>query len=138
VLFVPAAVNGATIAFGAGPFFPVAAIANLFVVAAAAAGVWVFGLQALNVAALMLYGVFGGPLTRQAWLDRMYESLWPLPWAAGAGAAIWIAWMALFFGSERLGLSVTLAFAALGHLAAASVYLTVFFGWYRLRRAAPR
>jgi len=138
VLFVPAAVNGATIALGAGSFFPVAAIANLAIVAAAFAGVWLFGLQALNVAALMFYGVFGGSLTRQAWLDRMHESLWPLPWAAGVGAIIWLSWMAIFFGLERHDLSVNLAFAALGHLAAAWVYLTVFFGWYRLRRAAVR
>lgn len=138
ILLAPGLVNGVLIAAGAGRLFPVAAIANLVFVVAAAACLWLFGNRALSIVGLMFYGVFGGPLSRQTWLARMHESLWPLPWAAGAGAAIWFAWLVLFFGPGYLSLPGTVALGTLAHVAAAWVYLTVFAGWYRLRREAPR
>jgi hypothetical protein len=67
----------------------------------------------------------------------MYHSLWTLLWAARLGAICWIAWLVLFFYARIVnGFWISFLMGTIGHLIGAWVYGTIFYNWYRLRRAA--
>lgn len=96
------------------------------------------GVRVVDWLAEMLRRLFGQHLSRGQWLESMYVSSWPLPWAAAIGAVAWCAWMGVFFGLPGgRNPAVTFAFGTIGHLLGASVYLNIVYGWYCLRRRQP-
>lgn len=94
-------------------------------------GVWLF-----DRVAEILRHVGGRNYTRHLWLESMYASSSPLPWAAAAGAAVWCVWIFVFFWLGQETPLISFAFGMIGHFLGALVYLNVFIGWSRLRNEA--
>jgi hypothetical protein len=129
--------SGQAQAAAVGPGHGLLALANLLFIVGCFLASWFFLLRVLDWVALVLHTWCGGDTTTEDWLKSMYHSLWTLVWASRLGAICWIAWLFFFFYSRGFEPVLTSFFmGTLGHLTGAWVYGTVFFNWYRLRRAA--
>lgn len=97
---------------------------------------WLAGVYVLDAAAICLHMIFGGPVSREAWLETMYRALWPINLAARIGALLWILWLYLFFfAGHPGGFALDVFFQLLAHALGAWVYGNVFLQWYRLRNS---
>lgn len=136
-LAVPAAANAVLVPWALAPRqFPLFASGNLLLVGAIFVGLWLYGRPLFDLIAQAFYGPFGGGASRRQWIDAAQAGLWPLPWAAALAAPLWLCWLYFQFidGAMHAG---RLAFicGTLGHLLGATVWLSVFWRWWRLRAA---
>ena len=132
VLFIPALVNVSGLYT---PRFRLLVYVESVWIAILSLAIVFWGIRVLDWVAELIRRFFGSGITRHSWLESMYASLWPLPHAATLGAVVWLIWSAVFFGTPG-GNTVTVCFVfgTIGHLLGASVYLNVFYGWYKLSR----
>ena len=95
------------------------------------------GLWLIELPARILLNLFGGRVTREAWMTSLHHSLWPMIPAAIIGSVLWVAWLCLFhFAGHPGGFTVDAMFQAAGHGLGAWIYGNVFWNWYLLRRNA--
>jgi len=118
-------------------FMPLLAAANFVLAVTAFVGLWLFGLKALDCAAVVAHHLAGEGQSQQEWIDSMHLSLRPMPAAALVGAALWCLWLYLFFLDARYPVwFINLALGGVGHVVAATVYGWIIYNWWRLKRMA--
>jgi hypothetical protein len=136
-LAVPAAANAVLLPWAlARRQFPLFAPLNLLLVGAIFIGLWLFGRPLFDLIALAFYGSFGGSSTRRKWLEAAQAGLWPLPWAAAAAVPLWLGWLYFqFIAAADTAGRLAMICGTLGHLLGATVWLSVFRQWWKLRNS---
>lgn len=102
-------------------------------------GSLLFGAGLCEWLAGLLHSIFGGASTREDWIAAYRAGLWPLPRAAAIGAALWLAWLYLFFFSDvRYVAPISLAMSVVGWGLGGWVVATLIGHWRELRAQAEK
>lgn len=81
--------------------------------------------------------LFARNVPRQLWLASMYRSLSLLVPVAIFGAVLWMVWLVGFYLLEMNFFVISIPVGILAHLLGATIYLRIFYGWFRLSRESP-
>lgn len=111
--------------------------ANLLGIALLLAVLWRFGLEILEALAAAIKQLFAREVDWPAWFAELYAGLRPLPLFTLPAAALWGAWLVLFYFFDHPGGYATdVAFQVAAHALGACVYLPIFYRWRVLTKAS--
>ena len=97
--------------------------------------IWILGFKILRFASRLIYLVLARNRVGYVDWDRVFcRSLWPLPWAFGIGAVVYVAYFAAGCG----GWPDDVIVGTIGNLLGAFCYGTLFYHWYRLCQKSPQ
>jgi len=112
-------------------FFVIPAIFIFFLIVGGGGVIWIFGFKILRLISRLIYLIFARKRCKYvAWDSVFCRSLWPLPWAFGIGAVVYITYFVVGWGGSPDDVIV----GAIGNLLGAFCYGTLFYNWYNLCR----
>jgi hypothetical protein len=95
------------------------------------------GLSLLEWIAGVIRYLFARSVPRQLWLASMYRSLSHLIPVAILANTLWMVWLVGFYLLEMNFFVISIPVGILAHILGASLYVRIFYGWFRLTRETP-
>ena len=109
-------------------------ITNLVAMIFAVIAVWYLAFPLLETIASAIRRLVASKVPPDPWQAVVHEALLLTPWLALPGALLWASWVQGFYRSDIDFQLLSSAVGVPAHLLAATVYLPIGVGWYRLAR----
>ncbi len=144
ILFVPAVYNFICFNFPSNanrievPIHSVYVTINLLGIVLIVFAIWIFGLTILEFVAGGLHSILARKSLLDDWKATLYIIVRRTPLFAVPGAALWAIWVAAIYQLQLGFYIVSIPIGVAAHLMAASLYVPLFYRWYKMERAAAR